>query len=114
MQRGEIWEVDLPPPPGGSGREQTGFRPVVIIHNLPDPNNPMVMIIPFTSNMAALRFPHSLEVNPTKENGLSSPSVLMVFQLRAVDKRRLKRRLGSVETVLMSRIEDMLRELLGL
>ena len=44
------------------------------------------MVAPVTSNLAALRFAFSVRVEPSPENGLTMPSVVMVFQMRAIDE----------------------------
>jgi mRNA interferase MazF len=72
------------------------------------------MIVPFTSNLAALRFPYTFRVDPTPENGLARPSVLLVFQLRAIDKKRLGNRIGRLEQHDLRQLETEMRGLLGL
>ena len=114
MQRGEVWEIDLPSPPGGSGREQSGRRPAVVIQAAIDTTNPMCVIAPFTSNQTASRFPHTLRIPATPTNGLSTDSILMIFQLRALDTKRFARRLGSLSAPEMAAIDSVVRPLLGL
>ncbi len=53
MKKGEIWLVEFP---STDGHEQTGNRPVII---LADPKSNISIVIPFTSNLQALRFPHT-------------------------------------------------------
>ena len=113
MRRGEIWEVDLPPPPGGIGREQSGTRPALILQATSEPDNPMCVIAPFTSNPRATRFPYTHLVPPSRSNGLTEESVIMVFQLRALDKKRLLHRLGIMTDSTMASVEASLRKLLG-
>jgi mRNA interferase MazF len=57
---------------------------------------PVVFVIPLTTAQAALRFTGTLLIEPTASNGLSQPSVALVFQLRAVDRRRILDRIGLV------------------
>jgi len=114
MLRGELWEVDLASPPGGSGREQSGRRPAVVLQGGYDPNNPMCSVAPITSNLSAARFPHTITVSPTQANGLSIDSVVMVFQLRALDTRRFVRRLGHLSVSEIATIDGILPALLGL
>jgi mRNA interferase MazF len=114
MQRGEIWEVHLPAPPGGAGREQAGIRPALIVTLEPNPANPMSMVIPLTSRQSALRFPYTLMVDPSPDNGLTKASVLLVFQLRALDKQRLVRRLGILEQESLAVVDHLISELLAL
>ncbi len=49
------------------------------------------MIVPFTSNMKAQRFPHTIVVEPTEESGLTVQSVQLAFQLRAIERQRVKK-----------------------
>ena len=87
MQQGEVWRVRLP---FIAGREQAGERPAIIIANdafLSD--LPLVLVVPLTGEMAASRFAGTLVVEPDTKNGLTKPSIALVFQTRALDKRRL-------------------------
>ena len=65
----------------------------------------MLMVAPVTSNLGALRFSFSVRVEPSPENGLTVPSVVMVFQMRAIDKARIARRIGQVTPADMQRID---------
>ena len=115
MARGDISAVDLPPPAGRPGREQVGSRPAIVVQtDVTDPRLSTTMIVPFTTNINALHFPHTLRVDPTSQNGLASPSVLLVFQLRAIDKRRVGRRIGRLEQHYLQELESEIRDLLAL
>jgi mRNA interferase MazF len=115
MPRGDIFFVELPPPPGGSGHEQTGYRPVIVVSSeRTQSDNPMVLAIPLTTNQAAIRFPHAFQIAPSPQNGLSEVSVAMVFQLAAIDKRRLRRRVGSLEQYYMQQVNQELASALDL
>jgi len=115
MVRGDIVIVNLPQPTGSSGHEQTGDRPALIVHeDATRPTLPVVMIIPFTSNMNAQRFPNTILVQPSPQNGLSIPSVLLVFQLRAIDNQRILKTIGHLEPQTMELVNDQLRRLLSL
>lgn len=108
MKKGEIWLVEFP---FTDGHEQSGTRPVVIIS---ETEANIVLVIPLTSNLQALRFPHTLEIKPSKLNGLDSVSVGLAFQLRAIDKRRLKMKIGVTDEVHLKRIDALLKGVLGL
>jgi len=115
MNRGDIVLVNLPAPASGSGYEEMGNRPALVVHN--DATSgvlSVVMIVPFTSKMGAQRFPHAMVVQPSAANGLSCPSVLIVFQLRAIDKRRIGRVVGRLEAGTMEMVDEELKGLLGL
>lgn len=64
MKRGEIWHAEIP---GSNGHEQSGSRPVVIWSKV-EAN--IVIILPFTSNLQALKYPNALKISPSKNNGL--------------------------------------------
>jgi len=106
MKKGEIWIVEFP---ALNGHEQAGTRPVII---MADTEANISIIIPFTSNIQALRFPHTIEIEPSKENGLSSKSVALVFQIRAIDKKRMKKKIGITDAATIKRIDKMLKTIL--
>jgi mRNA interferase MazF len=72
------------------------------------------MVVPLTGKLSAQRFPHTVLVTPTPQNGLSCPSVLLVFQLRAIDKRRLGNPIGRLEGDAMRQVEQEMKDLLSL
>jgi mRNA interferase MazF len=115
MARGDIVIVDLPMPAGGSGHEQVGSRPALIVHDESTSGIlSVIMIIPFTSSSSASRFPHTIPIQPSATNGLTSPSILLVFQLRAIDRKRVKQTIGHLESPTMHLVDDELRSMLGL
>ena len=115
MARGDISIVNLPAPSGRAGREQVGARPAIVVQtDASDPNLPTTLIVPFTSKSAALRFPHTIQVDPSPYNGLAMTSVLLIFQLRAIDKRRLGNTIGRLEQHYVEQVENEIRRLLGL
>jgi len=113
--RGDIVLVNLPQTADGAGHEQVGMRPALIVHDDTTSDTlSVIMIVPFTSNLKAQRFPHTILVEPTKENGLTVQSVLLVFQLRAIDKQRVTRKIGHLETDLIEKVNQEMKGLLGL
>jgi mRNA interferase MazF len=111
MKKGEVWRVRLP---FGPGHTQAGERPAIILQD--DPFNlalPTVLIVPFTSAMAASRFAGTLVVHPDTQNGLTVPSVALVFQLSALDKRDCLRRLGILDKNTLDQIFARLDRLTG-
>jgi len=101
MARGDVLLVSLPP---SDRREQSGRRPAVAVQT-DQAGEPMLMVAPVTSSLAALRFAFSVRVEPSNENGLTTPSVVMVFQMRAIDKARIDRKIGRVSNEDMARID---------
>lgn len=106
MKKGEIWLVELP---STNGHEQIGTRPAVV---LSETEADIAIIIPLTSNIQSLRFPHTIEIKPSNKNGLSVVSVALTFQIRAIDKKRLKKKIGEVEDKTMNEIDISLRKIL--
>lgn len=101
MARGDVVVTDLP---FSELREQSGRRPAVAVQT-DLAGEPMLMVAPITSNLAALRFAFTVSVEPSPENGLTMPSVVMVFQMRAVDKQRIIRKIGQMSKADMARID---------
>jgi len=115
MHRGDIVLVDLPPVAGVSGHEQIGMRPALVVHDDATSSNlSVVMIVPVTSNLKARNYPHTILIQPSRQNGLSMPSVLLVFQLRAIDKQRISKKLGEIEEPIMEQVNTELKNLLGI
>jgi mRNA-degrading endonuclease toxin of MazEF toxin-antitoxin module len=102
MRKGEIWRVDLPKVPGHT---QAGIRPAVIVQD--DQFMlavPTVLLIPFTSQLATTRFPGTVVVHPDLANGLTVPSVALVFQLGATDRRNCLQLLGVLDPQTLDQI----------
>ena len=115
MARGDIILVDLPQPAGTPGHEQTGNRPALIIHEDATINvYSVIMVVPFTSRLNAQRFPHTILVQPSAINGLNAASVLLIFQLRAIDKARIQKTIGRLEPDIMRQVDIEIKQLLGL
>jgi len=101
MARGDVLLVSLP---SSDRREQSGRRPAVAVQT-DQAGEPMLMVAPVTSNLAALRFAFSVRIEPSAENGLTTPSVVMVFQMRAIDRARIVRRIGRISPADIARID---------
>lgn len=108
MKKGEVWIVHIP---AADGREQHGTRPVVL---MADTSSSVVIGIPCTANMQALRFPYTVSLAPSRHNGLEHDSIALVLQIRAIDKKRLEKKVGVVEKAVLQKIEYELRRLLAL
>jgi mRNA interferase MazF len=97
MARGDVLLISLPI---SDGREQSGKRPAIALQT-DVAREPMLMIAPITSSLSASRFAFSVKIEPTDENGLTQTSIVMIFQMRAIDKTRIVKKIG------MLSIEDM-------
>jgi mRNA interferase MazF len=92
MLQGEIWFADLNPT---KGSEQSGKRPVVIISG--DTLNdalPIVIVAPITSRIKS--YPTCVLLLASKTNGLKKDSEVVPFQIRAISKKRLTKRIGNI------------------
>jgi len=115
MARGDIVTVHLPAPTGQPGHEQIGSRPALVVQtDNPATNLPTTIIVPMTGQLEAERFPYTLRIDPSPQNGLSRSSVLLIFQMRAIDVRRLGHRVGSLERHHIQALEAEMRCLIGL
>ncbi len=90
MARGDVLLINLPV---SNGREQSGRRPAIAVQTDVS-GEPMLMIAPITSNLNALRFTFTVKIEPSEENGLSQISIVMIFQMRAIDKSRIIKKIG--------------------
>lgn len=97
--------------PSSNGREQRGTRPAIIIA---DADANISVLIPFTTNIQALRFPNTLEIEPNETNGLERRSVALIFQIRAIDEKRIKNKIGRLEEGKMRNMDKILKSLLQL
>src|SRR5262247_4285288 len=108
---GDIHWVDLP---AANGREQRGRRPAVVLQDDDYGRNlPVVLVVPLTTARAAMRFAGTTLIRPTAENGLLQASVALVFQLRAIDRRRIQERIGTVSAEVVNAIFEELGKLTG-
>ena len=103
VRRGEIYEADLSPVVGS---EQGVMRPVLIVQNdVGNRYSPTVIAAAITSQQNKAKLPTHIEIS-AKSVGLSKNSVVLLEQIRTLDKRRLKERMGSLDTEMMHRVDD--------
>lgn len=112
VKRGEIYYADLSPVVGS---EQGGIRPVLIVQN--DTGNrysPTVIAAAITSQTGKARLPTHIDLPVTEDCGLSKDSVVLLEQVRTLDKRRLRERMGRVDDRIMERIDTAIAVSFGL
>lgn len=111
VKRGDIYYADLSPVVGS---EQGGIRPVLIIQNdIGNKYSPTVIIAAITSQINKAKLPTHVEISYT-EYGLNKDSVILLEQIRTIDKRRLKDKIGHINNELMQQVNDALMISLGL
>lgn len=110
MARGDLLLVSLP---ASDKREQAGTRPALAVQTALTGES-MLMVAPITSNLNALRFSFTIKLEPTNENGLTQPSVIMIFQMRAIDKNRVIKKLGNISAEQMKIVDAEIKKMLSL
>lgn len=101
MKRGDVYYADLRPVVGS---EQGGIRPVLIIQNdVGNKHSPTVICAAITSKMNKAKLPTHIELC-AKENEMERDSVVLLEQLRTIDKKRLKERICHLEGDIMKRV----------
>ncbi|MBN4072689.1 type II toxin-antitoxin system PemK/MazF family toxin [Crocinitomix catalasitica] len=109
MKQGEIWYADLNPT---KGREQAGFRPVVIISgNLLNQYLDIVICFPLTSKIK--NYKGNLVLNPNKTNKLKKKSEILTFHIRSISKNRLVEKSGHITDDEISQLKISLNEILS-
>ena len=111
IKRGDIYYADLSPVVGS---EQGGLRPVLIIQNdVGNRYSPTVIAAAITSRMGKTRMPTHIDVHAEKV-GLAKDSVILLEQVRTLDKRRLKEKMGHLDDELMGEVNSAIAVSFGL
>ena len=111
IKRGDIYYADLSPVVGS---EQGGLRPVLIVQNdIGNKYSPTVIAAAITSRMSKTHLPTHIDVYAEKV-GLQKDSVILLEQIRTIDKRRLKEKMGHLDTVMMDRVNTAIAISFGL
>ncbi len=110
IKRGQIYYADLSPVVGS---EQGGTRPVLIIQNdVGNKYSPTVIACAVTSQLTKAKLPTHIEVKQG-QFGLPKDSVILLEQIRTLDKRRLKERVGELDAAAMGRVDRAILISLG-
>ena len=111
VKRGDIFYADLSPVVGS---EQGGLRPVLIVQNdIGNKYSPTVIAAAITSKLDKAKLPTHIDVY-AEEFGLSKNSVVLLEQIRTLDKRRLREKMGHLDDVLMEKVNDAITISFGL
>lgn len=109
IERGDIYFADLNPV---MGSEQGGIRPVLIIQNdMGNKYSPTVIVAAITSVAKKENMPTHIQISGI--DGLTKKSVVLLEQLRTIDKSRLKGRLGRLSAETIARVDDALMLSIG-
>ena len=111
VKRGDIYYADLSPV---IGSEQGGVRPVLVIQNdVGNKYSPTVIVAAITSQINKAKMPTHIEIEGEK-HGLAKDSVILAEQIRTIDKRRLKEKIGHLDDTLTDLINYALKVSFGL
>lgn len=111
IKRGDLYYADLSPV---IGSEQGGVRPVLIIQNdIGNKYSPTVIIAAITSQINKAKLPTHIEIS-ANEYGLNKDSVILLEQIRTIDKKRLREKIGCLDNNMMVKVDGSLQISLGL
>ena len=111
VRRGDIYYADLSPVVGS---EQGGIRPVLIIQNdVGNRHSPTVICAAITSRINKAKLPTHVEIDARKYQIVKN-SVVLLEQIRTIDKRRLKEKMGKLDDGLMNKVDSAIAVSFGL
>nr|WP_143215754.1 MULTISPECIES: type II toxin-antitoxin system PemK/MazF family toxin [Acetoanaerobium] len=111
VRRGDIFYADLNPV---IGSEQGGTRPVLVVQNdIGNKYSPTIIITAITSQINKAKLPTHIEIK-AGNYGLVKDSVVLLEQIRTIDKKRLKEKIGRCDENLMEQIDKLLQVSLGI
>jgi mRNA interferase MazF len=111
VRRGDIYYADLSPV---IGSEQGGVRPVLVVQNdIGNKYSPTVIVAAITSQINKAKLPTHIEIT-AEEYGLPKDSVILLEQIRTIDKKRLKEKIGFLSSEMMKKVDEALQISFGL
>ncbi|MGB7605809.1 MAG: type II toxin-antitoxin system PemK/MazF family toxin [Lutisporaceae bacterium] len=111
VKRGDILYADLSPV---IGSEQGGVRPVLVIQNdIGNKYSPTVIVAAITSQIYKAKLPTHVEL-VAEEYGITKDSVILLEQIRTIDKKRLKEKIGHLSDELMKKVDEGIQISFGL
>lgn len=111
VRRGEIYYADLSPVVGS---EQGGIRPVLIVQNdVGNRHSPTVIAAAITSRREKAKLPTHIDVQAAT-CGLTKDSIVLLEQIRTLDKRRLREHMGKLDETMMKRVDGAIAVSFGL
>jgi len=111
VNRGDVFYADLNPV---IGSEQGGVRPVVVIQNdIGNKYSPTIIVAAITSKIDKAKLPTHVEI-PTEVSSLKKDSVILLEQIRTLDKKRLQRKVTSLEDKTIKKVNKAIEISLGL
>jgi mRNA interferase MazF len=103
IRKGDVFFCNLDPT---FGHEQRGTRPVVVLQNdIANDRLKTVMVAPLTSNLKVKGYLLTVLVE-AKSSGLPKDSVILLFQIRTLDQRRLERKVAHLDDTIMEQVDQ--------
>ena len=103
VKRGDIYYADLSPV---IGSEQGGVRPILVIQNdVGNKYSPTIIVAAITSQINKARLPTHIEIT-APDYGLPKDSVVLLEQIRTIDKKRLREKIGKFDEDMMRRVDE--------
>ena len=111
VKRGDVYYADLSPV---IGSEQGGVRPVLIVHkNIRNRFSPTVIVAAITAQIQKAKLPTHVEID-AESHGFDRDSVVLLEQIRTIDKQRLTDKITHLDDDIMGEIDEALQISLGL
>lgn len=111
VKRGDIFYADLSPIVGS---EQGGIRPILVVQNdIGNRYSPTIICAAITSQINKAKLPTHIEIDCNKYP-LIKDSVVLLEQVRTIDKKRIKEKIGHLDDIIMSKVDKALLISLGL
>ena len=106
VRRGDIYYADLSPVVGS---EQGGIRPVLVIqNNIGNRHSPTIICAAITSKMNKAKLPTHIEIS-TRDYNIVKNSVILLEQIRTIDKQRLREQVCHLDQELMKKVNEALK-----
>lgn len=107
IKRGDILLVSLNP---AVGSEQGGKRPVLVIqNNVGNKYSPTIIVAMITSQQNKAKLPTHVWIENYKECGLNKPSMVLLEQIKTIDKKRIKKKMNSVDKETLKKINEAIK-----
>lgn len=107
IRRGDLYYADLNPV---IGSEQGGTRPVLVVQNdVGNKYSPTVIVAAITSQTNKAKLPTHVPIESSEKYGISKNSIILLEQIRTIDKKRLQEKIGNLDENILRRVEDAIK-----
>lgn len=107
VKRGDLFYADLNPV---IGSEQGGIRPVLVVQNdVGNKYSPTVIVAAITSQKNKTKLPTHVPLESSEDYGITKNSIILLEQIRTIDKQRLQEKIGNVDKNIVRKVDDALK-----